>query len=106
MQKVSIGERKRLTDYIEEAAARVHGVVCRLSPEQLTFAPGTDRWSIAQTLEHLTTVATLVLIRIERVAGTSEAEKESPWSGRDEDLLGQIRWRVGERRRRRGPRWC
>ena len=81
-------ERKRLTDYLDEIGARVlHETVRRCSAGQLAFKPEPSSWSIAQNVEHLTIVDRLVLIKIRQLIDTPEADRESSWSGRDNDLL-------------------
>ena len=87
-------ERKLVTNYLDETVARVlDETIRRFSSKQLTFKPEPGCWSIVQIVEHLTIVERLVMIKIEQVLGRPEAEKESAWSGRDNDFLTEAKRR-------------
>ena len=63
------------------------------SDERLAFKPGPDRWSISESVEHLTIIHNLVLSHVQEVVGSPSNVKESAWQGRDDELLDHTRSR-------------
>ncbi len=93
MQSITPAERDRLTNYLAVTRERLLNATRSLSSEQLGFKPSSDRWSVAENLEHLTIVENRVLGRIENALQASDSSKRSAWEGRDEALLKEIRSR-------------
>jgi uncharacterized damage-inducible protein DinB len=58
-------ERERAAVYLAETRERLLRMAHGLSPAQLQFKPGPDRWSVAECLEHIVVVETGVLRLIE-----------------------------------------
>jgi hypothetical protein len=54
-------EREQSTGYVKRTGEAVLAATAGLSPAQWSFKPGTDRWSIAEVLEHMVVVQELVL---------------------------------------------
>jgi hypothetical protein len=75
------------------------GLLCRLSDTQLDYSPGTDRWSAARNLEHVTIVEKRSLPLIEtalnQVPGPS---RRSGYPGSHEGLIKLLRDRSHPRR--------
>jgi uncharacterized damage-inducible protein DinB len=59
-------ERERAIDSLNESRERLLAVVRRLSPSQLAFKPATDRWSVAECVEHIILVESSILRAIEK----------------------------------------
>ena len=66
-----------------------------LSSPQLDFKEDARRWSIAEIVDHLTIVHSLVLTHVRQITASpvSEHRKVSKWEGCDDALLAQIRSR-------------
>lgn len=92
MDAMTPAERERLTSYLSETRRRLLETVQNLSPVQIDYKPGSDRWSAAQIVEHLAIVEGLVLIRIDTTL-KSPQPKPSAWQGRDDALIETIRSR-------------
>ncbi len=75
-------ERQLAADHLTASRERLLGLVSDLTPEQWTFHPGEDRWSIGDCLEHITRVETRMLGVIEKkieeppLAAAAEAIRE------------------------------
>ena len=54
-------ERQRAAAYLDETRDKLLRVAKNLSPTQLHYKPAPGRWSVAECLEHITTVENLVL---------------------------------------------
>jgi len=74
-----------------ETQAQVLQIVQNLSERQLDFKIKPYRWSISQTLEHLSAVDSLTRTLIEAALGKPAGLKESAWKDRDDALLDQVR---------------
>lgn len=92
MQSITPAERDRLANYLAVTRERLLNTARSLSSEQLGFKPSSDRWSVAENIEHLTIVENRVFGRIENaLQGASDVSKRSAWEGRDEVLLEEIK---------------
>ncbi len=94
MAAMSQAERQRVTEYLAETQGQVLQIVLTLSAQQLDFKSKPARWSISQTLEHLSAVDNLTRALIEEALGKPAGLKESAWKDRDDALLDQVRNRV------------
>lgn len=94
MPAISQAERQRVTEYLAETQTQVLQIVQNLSAYQLDFKSKPARWSISQTLEHLSAVDNLTRTLIEEALGKPAGLKGSAWKDRDDDLLDQIRNRA------------
>jgi DinB superfamily len=94
MSAMTQAERQRVTEYLAETQARVLLIVQDLSAQQLDFKSKPARWSISQTLEHLSAVDNLTRTLIEEALGKPAGLKGSAWKDRDDALLDQVRNRV------------
>jgi len=69
-QDITNMEREQALHYLAETRAGVIEAVKGLSEAQFNFKPAPDRWSVAECLEHIATVETLVLtgvrVRLEK----------------------------------------
>jgi uncharacterized damage-inducible protein DinB len=54
-------ERQKAAAYLDETRDHLLRAAKNLSPTQLQYKPAPDRWSVAECLEHITLVETLVL---------------------------------------------
>jgi hypothetical protein len=82
-------ERQHLVAHLQVTAAWLIDEVSGLSPKQLAFQPGPDRWSIAQVLEHVVVVAPIywkdlqtALARPSR-GGSAMRDEDVLWYGID-----------------------
>jgi DinB superfamily len=61
-----------------------------LSPLQWEFKPGTDRWSIAEIVEHVALIEDRVHAIIEKMKDAPEAASESDWIQIDDLILKEV----------------
>ena len=90
MDAMTPAERERLTNSLSETRRRLLETVQSLSPAQLDYKSGPDRWSAAQIVEHLAIVEGFILIRTDATLKSPEP-KPSAWQGRDDALIETIR---------------
>lgn len=69
---ITAAERENAIQLLESRKEMLLATVAGLSPEQWRFKPDADRWSIAEIVEHLINVETLVLMLISQVLASSE----------------------------------
>jgi hypothetical protein len=70
---------------LHRSRARLLDTVRGLSPEQRSFKPAEDCWSVADCVEHIIVVEHFVLDSIGRVLqSASEPEKQAETAGKDE----------------------
>jgi len=81
-------ERQRAIAFLEETRENMLRVAAGLSPTQLQYKPAPDRWSVAECLEHITTVENIVLGNIHN-ALKETAGSPKPAMG-DEDLVRTV----------------
>ncbi len=58
---ITAAERAKGMYFMEAANRKLFAAVEGLTPEQWNFKPAPDRWSVAETLEHLTIIQDVVL---------------------------------------------
>jgi hypothetical protein len=69
-------ERTRAIDYLHETRQNLFRATDGLSPTQLQYKPGPDRWSVAECLEHITVTEGFIFGNINKAlqqAGGSSA---------------------------------
>lgn len=91
MNPLTPSERSRIDQDLAEVSGKLLNTIEHLSARQLAFRPRDDRWSIAENVEHLSTVDHLVLGQIFELVDAGGPVKVSSWVGRDEALLEQVR---------------
>ena len=68
-------ERERIAAYLTETRENLLRTARNLAPTQLQYKPAPDRWSVAECLEHIVVVETLILDNInntlQQAAGSS-----------------------------------
>jgi hypothetical protein len=79
-QDITNMEREQAVRYLGETRAGVIEAVKGLSDAQFNFKPAPDRWSVAECLEHIATVETLVL------SGVRVRLEKGPAPAADRDL--------------------
>jgi uncharacterized damage-inducible protein DinB len=86
-------ERQRAAAYLDETRHNMLRVAKNLSPMQLQYKAAPDRWSVAECLEHIAMVETVVLANIRNTI------KEAPGSPQpnssDEALVSRVTDRSG-----------
>ena len=95
MDSLTQAERDRLTSYVIQAHNQVLQTVRTLSSPQLDFKQNATHWSIAENVEHLTIVHSLVLSHVQQLTASPVPEdpKVIKWKERDDALLAEIRSR-------------
>ena len=81
-------ERQRIAAYLDETRQNLLRVTQSLSPSQLRYKPAPDRWSVAECLEHLTTVENLVLGNIQNALKETAGSPTPAMS--DQDLVRTV----------------
>jgi uncharacterized damage-inducible protein DinB len=83
---ITASERQQALHYLEETRQGVQDAVKGLSDAQLRFKPGSDRWSVAECLEHIALVEGYV---VQNVFGEfSKAPEPAP--GRDAKQVDEM----------------
>ena len=95
MDSLTQAERDQLRNYVIQAHNHVLQTVRSLSRPQLDVKENATRWSIAENVEHLAIVHSLVLSHVQQLTASPVPDHPhvSKWKGRDEALLAQIRSR-------------
>jgi DinB superfamily len=70
---MSPSEREHLSKHLAETRENLLCVTRGLSPTQLQYKPAQDRWSVAECLEHIAVVETLVLGNIHKTLEQADA---------------------------------
>jgi hypothetical protein len=100
-QTISPAERDRLTTSLKQTRERLLRTVRSLSAEQLDHKPAPDRWSIAENVEHISIVESLILDRIVKLSkAPAGSSTQSNWQGRDDEVLALFQDRAN---RFKGP---
>jgi uncharacterized damage-inducible protein DinB len=87
------GEREALLKNLAESRERLLRVAERLSSEQWHYRPAPDRWSVAECVEHITTVEGRVLGLIQKTLESGpDASKSNAM--KDEALFADVAGRV------------
>lgn len=96
-QQLSGSELDRARLYLEQTHHGVIGAIKLLSEPQWTFKPAADRWSIAETVEHIVFVLEVVLgpIRDQLVAAPS-APANPAYSQIDDIVIGRFPGRLAK----------
>jgi uncharacterized damage-inducible protein DinB len=77
-------ERRYLLDEFTASQNRLMALVANLTPEQWTFRPAEDRWSIGDCIEHVTAVEERVMAAIgKHLEHPPESEKRHLAEGKD-----------------------
>jgi hypothetical protein len=69
----SLEEKNELLQRLDNAWEELTAAVSGLSESQANFKPSPEAWSVAGIVEHLATVETFVLMRIEKIASEPDA---------------------------------
>ena len=80
-------ELQKYADEFEEARTKVHELVAGLTDEEFNWRPSEDRWSVAECLDHLCMIGTLMIPKIDE--GTRIGEKNG-WHGDGPFRYGRI----------------
>ncbi len=80
-------ERERIAAYLTETRENLLRTARNLSPTQLQYKPAPDRWSVAECLEHIVVVETLIL---DNINNTLQQAAGSSASSFGDDGLRQI----------------
>lgn len=91
-------ERERAAAYLAETRENLLRFASGLSPAQLHYKPGPDRWSVAECLEHIIFVEGFILAKINDVL-LREAATSAPAMS-DDDIVHAV---VGRTSRLKGP---
>jgi uncharacterized damage-inducible protein DinB len=81
-------DRERAVSYLSQTRDNLLRATSGLSPAQLQFKPGPDRWSVAECIEHLITVEDRFFENISNaLREPADTTKRSAFDGRDDELL-------------------
>jgi uncharacterized damage-inducible protein DinB len=81
-------ERERAISYLTQTRDNLLRATSGLSPAQMQFKPGPDRWSVADCLEHLVTVENRCYDGISNaLREPADSAKRAAFDGRDDELL-------------------
>jgi len=84
-------ERDLVLEHLHRSRARLLETVQELSPEQRSFKPAEDRWSVADCVEHIIIVEHFVLDSVGRVLKSApEPEKHAETVGKDEVIQQRV----------------
>ncbi len=88
-------EREELLNQLAASRERLLKMAQGLTSEQLAYRPAPDRWSVGECIEHLTTVESRVLQRVEdAVAKGPDHTKRSAKEGNEQDLMADVAGRI------------
>jgi hypothetical protein len=94
-EPISPAERAAAMKALDDSQQKLEAVTGKLTPEQWTFKPGPDRWSIAECVEHIAITERLIL------AGMRKALAAPPAPGKfNQDRDGQILTKMTNRENR------
>lgn len=92
-------ERDFASRYLAESRDRLVALVRSLSPTQMAYKPGPDRWSIAENLEHVILVEHRGRGFVENaLKQASDPMRRSGYPGSPESLVAMLRDRTHPRR--------
>jgi hypothetical protein len=84
-------ERDLVLQHLDGSRRRLLDTVQGLSPEQLSFKPAADCWSVADCVEHIIVVEHFVLDSIERrLQSPPEPQKHAETVGKDEVIQERV----------------
>ncbi|MGD0957030.1 MAG: DinB family protein [Candidatus Acidiferrales bacterium] len=88
-------ERELALSQLAESRERLLRMAQRLSREQLHYRPAPGRWTVAECVEHITTVEGRVLGLIQTTLETGpDSSKRSVMEGKDAALIADVAGRV------------
>lgn len=87
------GERETVLSNLSESREQLHRMGAGLSPEQWHYRSEPGRWSVAECVEHITTVEGRVLSLIEKTLETGPDPSKSN-AMKDEALVADVAGRV------------
>lgn len=87
---LTAAEIEKALHYLTETRAGVLEAVAGLSPEQWAFKPAPERWSIAETLEHIALIEGRVHLRIREMGTAPEAAGDAKGLEMDEMIVREI----------------
>jgi uncharacterized damage-inducible protein DinB len=91
-------ERERISAYLNETRENLLRTTSGLSPTQLEYKPASDRWSVAECLEHITVAEGFILGNINKTLQQG-ADSSTPSVGDD----GLVKMVVDRSTRVQGP---
>jgi hypothetical protein len=98
---ISDSEREFVVNHLRQNRAHLLAAVAGLTPEQRGYKPSPDCWCVADCVEHIILVETLVGKRIETLLGQpAEPEKRPEAAGKEQKLLRAVPDRIN---RVKGP---
>jgi hypothetical protein len=83
-------DRDRLLEHLAESREFLLHTVDNLTPEQRSFRPAEDRWSVADCIEHITVVEHGTLQRIQTILQGPPPDEPAPTEGKDEMILDRV----------------
>lgn len=92
---MSPGERETILKNLAESRERLLGTVRGLSPDQLHYRPAPGRWTVAECVEHITTVEGRVLALIQMTLSQGPAgSKRSAFEGKEDEMVRNVAGRI------------
>lgn len=91
-QTLTQHEREFAMSHLHASRKIFLDAVAGLTPEQWTFKPGADRWSVAECAEHITVSEDFIfgLIQNQILKSPAAPEKRAEVKGKDEAVVAQI----------------
>ena len=98
-QPLTDGERRRAIGELEASRKALLDTVAALTPDQWTFKPAPDRWSIAECVEHIALAedSYFRLITGRLAKSPPEPEKRAEVLGKDDEVLRKMPDRSSKR---------
>jgi len=88
---VQAAERDLALQHLHDSRRRLLETVQGLTPEQRSFKPAGDCWSVADCVEHIIVVEHFVLDSVDRrLQSAPEPEKQSEAAGKDEVIQDRV----------------
>jgi uncharacterized damage-inducible protein DinB len=89
---ISPEERHFVLKYLQKTHDNFLQSIAGLSPQQWTFKPGPDRWSVAEVSEHIALAESAIfgLIQKQVMASPAAPEKRQQVQGKDEIILEKM----------------
>ncbi|HLJ44759.1 MAG TPA: DinB family protein [Bryobacteraceae bacterium] len=89
-------ERESVVAYLERTRDEMLGLATRLTAEQREFRDGSNRWSVADCMEHIVVTETAIRKQLERVlAGPPDVEHRGSTAHKDTILTERVAPRRG-----------
>src|SRR5258708_38351706 len=91
MGSIRAGECDLALKHLHASRRRLLETVAGLSPEQRSFKPAEDCWSVADCIEHIIVVEHFVLDSVERILQSApEPEKQAETVGKDQVIQERV----------------